>query len=57
MSRAIKQNRESNALWRRYLSLYARRDDTAGLSQQYLNALELAPSYEIFWKVYARFLL
>jgi len=51
LSRGIEHNRENSDIWWHYLNLYARREDAVGLDQQYLNALELAPSYSLFWKV------
>ena len=53
LSRALEENQFSEELWLRYLGVFSRRrqQDDGELLVMCKQALELAPSYQLHWKV------
>ena len=52
LSRAVEGDKSNSALWQRYLTMYAMRPDAnSDLLTLYEQAVQHAPSYELYWKV------
>jgi len=57
MARAVEANPSCSVLWQHYLAMYSKRSDAhKDLLLLYEQAIEHAPSYEIYWKVSTFFL-
>lgn len=51
LSRGLEKNKTSVELWENYLTLFARHPDKQELGVMCQTALQLTPSYAIWWKV------
>ena len=52
LSRAVEGAKSNSALWQHYLTMYALRADAdSDLLSLYEQAVQHAPSYELYWKV------
>ena len=51
LSRGLEANQSSSELWIHYLCLYSKRDDHSDLMELSQQALQFAPSYDLYWQV------
>ncbi|XP_038050957.1 zinc finger C3H1 domain-containing protein-like isoform X2 [Patiria miniata] len=50
LSRGLEANQSSSELWLQYLLLYSQREDHSDLSELCQQALQFAPSYDLYWQ-------
>ncbi|XP_022089495.1 zinc finger C3H1 domain-containing protein-like isoform X2 [Acanthaster planci] len=50
LSRGLESNQSSSELWLQYLLLYSQREDHGDLSELCQQALQFAPSYDLYWQ-------
>ncbi|XP_071807170.1 zinc finger C3H1 domain-containing protein-like [Asterias amurensis] len=50
LSRGLEANQSSSELWIHYLCLYSKRDDHSDLMELSQQALQFAPSYDLYWQ-------
>ena len=51
LSRGLEENQFCSELWQHYLAILARRRDNSDLLDMCKQGLQLAPSYDLHWKV------
>ena len=55
LARGLENNKENSELWYEYLCLYAKHKDATDFSDLCQTALQYAPSFLIWWKVFDLF--